>query len=117
LNEKAFLELLKDAIRYNQLQRYFIAKSCDIQAVQSHYDLKPDLDAIREDQADSGGLKLSHAQRRMLMILVALWDGNIADDLFGEGLGSLSRVIQSMDRNNRKLLGELIVTYPGWGQS
>ena len=117
LNETAFLERLKAAIRYNQLERYFTAETGDIQNVPRHYDLKPALNVIREDQADSGGLKLSHAQRRMLMILVALWEGHIADELFGESLGSLSRVIQSMDRNNRELLGELIVTYPGWGQS
>ncbi|MAZ03629.1 MAG: hypothetical protein CMN56_10860 [Sneathiella sp.] len=117
MNETAFLENLKDAIRYNQLEWYFTAETGDIQDAQGHYDLNPAIDVIREDQADSGGLKLSHAQRRMLMILVALWEGHIADELFGEGLGSLSLAIQSMDKNNRTLLSELIVTYPGWGQS
>ncbi|MEX0582140.1 MAG: hypothetical protein WD185_00605 [Sneathiella sp.] len=115
MNETEFVELVKSAIHYNQLERYFIADAGNIQDVQNHYKLKPNLDVIREDQADSGGLKLSHAQRRMLMTLVALWDGYTADELFGEGLGSLSRIIQSMDRNNRELLGDLIVAYPGWG--
>ena len=115
MDENAFTALIKDAIRYNQLERYFAAKAISIEQVQSHYDLQPNIDAIRRDQADSGGLKLSHAQRRMLMTLVALWEGRIADELFGKGLGSLPRIIQSMDRNNRELLGDLILTYPGWG--
>ena len=115
LNEPAFTEVLKEAIRYNQLERYFRANSGQIEDAESHYDLAPDIEAIKLDQADSGGLKLSHAQRRMLMTLVALWEGATADQLFEEGLGSLSRIIQSMDRNNRELLAELTLTYPGWG--
>ena len=114
LDEQAFTALVKDAIRYNQLERYFLAEDGPIERVESHYDLRPDIDAIKRDQADSGGLKLSHAQRRMLMTLVALWQGHTADEVFNEGLGSLARIIQSMDRNNRELLGDLIVAYPGW---
>ncbi len=106
---------MKDVIRYNQLERYFKTSTGSIEEVSSHYDLKPNIEAITRDQADSGGLKLSHAQRRMLMTLVALWEGATADQLFEEGLGSLSRIIQSMDRNNRELLAELILAYPGWG--
>jgi hypothetical protein len=115
LNEQAFTALVKEAIRYNQLERYFRAVTGSIENASSHYDLTPNVDAITRDQADSGGLKLSHAQRRMLMTLVALWEGTTADRLFDEGLGSLSRIIQSMDRNNRELMAELILTYPGWG--
>ncbi|WP_288904018.1 hypothetical protein [uncultured Sneathiella sp.] len=115
LTEQAFTALLKDAIRYNQLERYFKVSSGSIEEIASHYDLAPDIDAIKRDLSDSGGLKLSHAQRRMLMTLVALFDGYTADDLFEEGLGSLSRIIQSMDRNNRELMADLILSYPGWG--
>lgn len=115
LDEQTFTSLVKDAILYNQLERYFKASSGPIEDVSSHYDLSPDINAITQDQADSGGLKLSHAQRRMLMTLVALWEGATADQIFDEGLGSLSRIIQSMDRNNRELLAELILAYPGWG--
>lgn len=115
LDEKSFTALLKDVVRYNQLERYFKTTSGPIEDVDSHYDLMPNIDAIKRDQADSGGLKLSHAQRRMLMTLVALWEGATADLLFEESLGSLSRIIQSMDRNNREFLAELILAYPGWG--
>ncbi|MZR29068.1 hypothetical protein [Sneathiella litorea] len=114
MDEQAFTEFLKNSIRYNQLERYFVATPGPIEDATSHYDLIPNVDEIRRDLADSGGLKLSHAQRRMLMTLIALWNGGMADDLFQEGLGSLPRVIQSMDRNNRELLGNLILTYPGW---
>lgn len=105
---------MKDAIRYNQLERYFKVSCGSIDEAVSHYDLAPDIDAIKRDLSDSGGLKLSHAQRRMLMTLVALWEGTTADQLFEEGLGSLSRIIQSMDRNNREILADLILAYPGW---
>jgi hypothetical protein len=115
LNEQEFTDALKEAIRYNQLERYFTADACPVEDVDNHYDLAPDVPAIKKDQADRGGLKLSHAQRRMLTVLVALWEGNMANQLFEEGIGSLSSIIQSMDRNNRELLAELILTYPGWG--
>ncbi len=115
MDDHAFTSILKDVIRYNQLERYFISNTGSLEAAASHYELMPNVEAIRQDQADSGGLKLSHAQRRMLMILVALWQGHKADELFGEGLGSIPRIIQSMDRNNREMLGDLILAYPGWG--
>lgn len=113
--EQHFLTLLKDAIGYNQLERYFEGGAALIERAESPDDLRPDLAAIAADLEAPGGLKLSHAQRRMLTVLVALWDGGAADRLFGEGLGSLSRIIGAMDRGNRKRLADIIVAYPGWG--
>ena len=114
LNEQAFTEIVQQAIAYNQLERYFISPKGGASDVASHYDLEPNITEIKTDQTSAGGLKLSHAQRRMLMVLVALWDGRIADETFGESLGSLPKIVQSMDKNNRELLGDLMMTYPGW---
>lgn len=114
LNEQAFTEIVQQAIAYNQLERYFAASKDSPQNAGSHYDLEPNIAEIKTDQASVGGLKLSHAQRRMLMVLVALWDGRSADETFGESLGSLPKIVQSMDKKNRELLGDLIMTYPGW---
>ncbi|TNE37484.1 MAG: hypothetical protein EP348_05710 [Alphaproteobacteria bacterium] len=115
MQEQDFTRFIKEAITYNQLERYFTTTAGTLEATASHFDLSPDLEAIRADQASNGGIKGSNAQRRMLMILVALWQGFEADRLFGEGLGGIGRVIQSMDRTNRRLLSELIKSYPGWG--
>lgn len=114
--EQQFLTLLKDAIRYNQLERYFEGGKERVESSETPEDLRPDLAAIAADLKDPGGLKLSHAQRRMLTVLVALWDGAAADRLFGEGLGSLSRIIMSMDKANRKRLADILTAYPGWGE-
>lgn len=116
MDEDRFLTLLKEAIAYNQLARYFAGGAPRVEAAASLADLRPDIIAIDSDLKDPGGLKLSHAQRRMLTVVVALWDGGAADRLFGQGLGSLAHILQSMDRRNRKLLSEIILTYPGWGE-
>jgi len=108
-----FFETLKDAISYNQLERYFTG---NVTSVDSHYNLQPDIGAIKKDMASDGGLKLSHAQRRMLVVLVALWEGHIADEVFNQGIGDLSKIIQSMDKDNREIFAELIVSFPGWGK-
>jgi len=110
-----FTQLAKEAILYNQLERYFTPKGDGFDKLNNHFDLQPDLEAIKSDKESAGGLKLSHAQRRMLMLLVALWNGREADLVFNEGFGSISKLIHSMDRNNRELVAELVVTYPGWG--
>lgn len=115
MQEREFTETLIEAIIYNQLERYFHQPEGPLTDITSHYDLSPAVDTIREDMASAGGLKLSHAQRRMLSVLVSLWDGRVADSLFEEGLGSLANIIQSMDRTNRELLADIIVTFPGWG--
>ncbi|WP_169546283.1 hypothetical protein [Sneathiella aquimaris] len=115
MSEEEFTIIVKEAINYNQLNRYFLSKTGKIDTAKDHFDLTPDLESIRADKASDGGLKLSHAQRRMLILLVALWDGRYADDIFNEGIGSLGKMIHSMDRGNRELFADLIVTYPGWG--
>lgn len=115
MDANAFTKLVKESITYNQLERYFLTDQGSLELLEDHFTLRPDIDAIKEDMASEGGLKLSHAQRRMLIVLVALWDGRIADDVFSSGIGDLSKVIQSMDRNNRELFAELVVSYPGWG--
>jgi hypothetical protein len=112
---REFTETLIEAITYNQLERYFVLPEGPLANVENHFDLRPEVDAIRQDMASAGGLKLSHAQRRMLTVLVSLWDGRTADSLFEEGLGSLASIVQSMDRTNRELLADIIVTFPGWG--
>ncbi|MCG8491289.1 MAG: hypothetical protein MI743_06715 [Sneathiellales bacterium] len=115
MQQEEFTKILKEAINYNQLERYFLSETGDIESAQSHYELRPDLESVEKDKASDGGIKLSHAQRRMLIVLVALWDGRHADRVFEEGMGSLARTIHSMDRENRELFADLIVTYPGWG--
>lgn len=114
--ETDFTKIVQEAILYNQLERYFSPKGEEFDKIESHFELAPDTDEIEKDIASAGGLKLSHAQRRMLMLLVALWEGNEADRIFSEGLGTLGKLIHSMDRNNRELAADLIVTYPGWGK-
>ncbi|USG60763.1 hypothetical protein NBZ79_16515 [Sneathiella marina] len=115
MNAKEFTKLVKESITYNQLERYFLVDQGNLESLNDHFTLRPDIDAIEEDMASAGGLKLSHAQRRMLVVLVALWDGRVADKVFSNGMGDLPKVIQSMDRNNRELFAELVVSYPGWG--
>ncbi|PHQ70257.1 MAG: hypothetical protein COB93_05935 [Sneathiella sp.] len=110
-----FAETLQEAISYNQLERYFTVTGEGLPTATSHYDIQPDINAIKADIASAGGLKLSHAQRRMLVVLVALWEGRIADEVFADGIGSLPKIVQSMDKNNRALFADLIVTFPGWG--
>ena len=111
-----FTKLVKEAILYNQLERYFSPKGDTFDKLNNHFELQPNVIEIENDKKSAGGLKLSHAQRRMLMLLVALWDGQEADRIFGEGLGSLGKLIHSMDANNRDLVADLVVTYPGWGR-
>lgn len=110
-----FTKIVKEAIIYNNLSRYFSPIGTNFQHLENHLDLKPNISEIEKDKASSGGLKLSHAQRRMLIFLVALWDGREADRIFEEGIGSLAKMIHSMDRDNKELLADLVVTYPGWG--
>lgn len=115
MSATAFTKLVIESITYNQLERYFLTDQGNLEMLEDHFALRPDIDAINKDMASDGGLKLSHAQRRMLVVLVALWDGRIADEVFSNGMGDLAKVIQSMDRNNRELFAELVVSYPGWG--
>lgn len=110
-----FTKLVKEAILYNQLERYFSPKGDAFDKLNNHFDLKPSVKDIESDKNSAGGLKLSHAQRRMLILLVALWDGQEADRIFEEGIGSIGKLIHSMDTNNRDLVADLVVTYPGWG--
>ncbi|MBL4906448.1 MAG: hypothetical protein JKX94_03275 [Sneathiella sp.] len=114
--DEEFTKIVKEAINYNELNRYFLPTDEKFEAIDSHFELQPNISAIESDKASSGGLKLSHAQRRMLILLVALWEGNEADRIFSEGIGSISKMIHSMDRDNRELFADLILTYPGWGQ-
>lgn len=114
MSEIDFTTVVKEAITYNQLERYFTPKDNDFDKLTNHFDLKPNIEEIEKDKESAGGLKLSHAQRRMLILLVALWDGPAADRVFGEGIGSIGRLLHSMDRNNREIVADLIVTYPGW---
>ncbi|GLQ08004.1 hypothetical protein [Sneathiella chinensis] len=114
--EEEFTIILKQSIKYNQLERYFAATQGEVENAATHYDLYPDMERIIEDRDSPGGIKLSHAQRRMLMVLVALWEGDEADRVFGEGIGSIPTMIHAMDRQNRELLADLILTYPGWGR-
>gem|GEM_PF-3811863 len=113
--DSEFTKIVKEAINYNNLNRYFSPSGTEFQDIESHFLLKPNLTEIEKDKISSGGLKLSHAQRRMLIFIVALWDGREADRIFEEGIGSLAKMIHSMDRDNKELLADLIVTYPGWG--
>jgi hypothetical protein len=111
-----FTKIVKEAILYNQLERYFSPSGEKLELVETHYDLCPNVFEIEKDKNSDGGLKLSHAQRRMLIFLVALWEGREADRIFNEGIGTVSKLIHSMDRDNRELLADLIITYPGWGR-
>lgn len=113
--EQEFTIIIKETIKYNQLEKYFTARSGSIEDVTDHFDLSPDVGAITADKSSPGGLKLSHAQRRMLVLLTALWDERQANRIFSDGVGSLGPMIQSMDPTNRDLFADLVVTYPGWG--
>ena len=115
MDEAEFLAALKQAIVNCELARYFNIPDAGLDTVDSHYDLAPDLGAIAADRDSPGGIKGSHAQRRMLLVLVTLWHAGQAQELFGEDFAVLPRVIQSMDNENRGLLAELIYSYPGWG--
>ncbi|WP_025899992.1 hypothetical protein [Sneathiella glossodoripedis] len=115
MHEEDFTETLKAAITYNQLERYFTPKDSDLDRLTNHFEIAPDIKEIEKDRDSAGGLKLSHAQRRMLILLVALWNGREADRIFAEGIGSFPKLLHSMDRNNRELVADLIITYPGWG--
>lgn len=115
MNATIFTKLVKESIAYNQLERYFLTDHGNLESLEDHFILRPNINAIEADKKSDGGLKLSHAQRRMLVVLVALWDGRIADETFSSSMGDLAKVIQSMDRNNRELFAELVVSYPGWG--
>jgi hypothetical protein len=114
MDETAFTEALIAALRNAELERYCVLPEAGLAAVSSHLQVGFDVEAIRRDRASPGGIKGSHAQRRMLMLLVALWRPGAADELFGEGLSALPRAIMAMDRRNRAILAELIETYPGW---
>jgi hypothetical protein len=115
LNEQEFTKIVKEAIKYNQLEKYFSAKTDTIDKIDDHHLLSPDMMAIERDKSSAGGIKLSHAQRRMLVLLVALWDERQANRVFDGGIGSLGRMVQSMDATNREIFADLIITYPGWG--
>lgn len=114
MNEVAFTEAVIAAIGNAELERYACLPEGGLDAVRSHHEIGFDVDAIRRDMNSTGGIKASHAQRRMLMLLVALWRPMTADELFDEGLSVLSRAIMAMDSRNRAILAELIETYPGW---
>jgi hypothetical protein len=115
MDETDFLDALKQAIEGCELNRYFNIPEAGLGVVDSHYDLIPDLAAIAEDRDSPGGIKGSHAQRRMLLVLVTLWDAGQAQRLFGEEFAVLPKVIHAMDKQNRGILAELIYNYPGWG--
>ncbi len=114
MDEAEFLSALKAAIENCQIARYFQVPGDDLAALESHYDLAPDLAAIRQDLQSPGGIKGSHAQRRMLLILVTLWDPLQAQALFGEDFAILPTAVMAMDLENRGIFAELIYTYPGW---
>lgn len=114
MDEAAFTEALIAAIRNAELERYTLLPDGGLDAAASHYEIGFDIDAIRRDRDSPGGIKASHAQRRMLMLLVALWRPMAAEDLFDEGLSALPRGIMAMDARNRAILAELIEHYPGW---
>jgi hypothetical protein len=115
MNEAEFLVALKAAIETCELNRYFNIPDSGLDGVNSHYDLAPDLAAIAADRDSPGGIKGSHAQRNMLLVLCTLWDAGPAQQVFGEDFTVLPRIVHSMDKQNRGLLAELIYTYPGWG--
>ena len=114
MEEAEFLSALQAAIEKCQLARYFRVPGGELAALENHYDVVPDLAAIHRDMESPGGIKGSHAQRRMLLILVTLWDPVRAQALFGEDFAVLPAALMAMDRENRGILAELIYTYPGW---
>ncbi len=115
MDEDAFLDALKTAIEACELNRYFNIPAGGLALVDNHYTLIPNIEAIGEDMASPGGIKGSHAQRRMLLVLVTLWDSGQAQQLFGQDFAILPKVVMSMDARNRGILAELLYTYPGWG--
>lgn len=115
MDQQEFTKIVKEAIKYNQLEKYFFVNNGIIEEIDNHRDLSPDMPAIERDKSSAGGIKLSHAQRRMLVLLVALWDERQANRVFDGGIGSLGRMVQSMDATNREIFADLIITYPGWG--
>lgn len=114
MDEAAFTEALVAALRNAELERYCLLPDGGLEAVTSHYEIGFDVDEIRRDRDSPGGIKASHAQRRMLMLLLAFWRPDVADDLFDDGLSALPRAVMAMDARNRALLAELIESYPGW---
>jgi len=114
MDEIGFLEAVKAAIETCELERYFLPSGMALAALESHYSLAPDLAAIRTDIESPGGIKGSHGQRRMLLVLVTLWNSKKAQDLFDEEFAVLPTVVMSMDGRNRGILAELLYTYPGW---
>ena len=115
MDEAEFLDALKHAIESCELDRYFNIPASGLESVGSHYDLQPDLAAIAADRDSPGGIKGSHAQRRMLLVLCTLWNSGQAQQLFGEEFAVLPTVIHAMDKQNRGILAELLYSYPGWG--
>lgn len=114
MDETAFTEAVVAAIGNAEIARYFVLPDGGLDAVTRFDQIDVDAAAIRRDLASAGGLKASHAQRRMLLILVALCRPALAAELFAEGFEVLPRAIMAMDRRNRGLVCELILNYPGW---
>lgn len=114
MDEAAFTQAVVAAIRNAEIARYFRLPAGGLDAVSRHDEIDLDGEAIRRDLAAPGGLKASHAQRRMLLILASLCRPALADELFGERFGALPRAVMAMDRRNRGLVAELIFNYPGW---
>lgn len=114
MDEAAFTEALIAGIRNAELERYCLLPDGGLEAVTSHLQVGFDVEAIRRDKASPGGIKASHAQRRMLSLLIALWRPGVVDTLFDDGLAALPRAVMAMDARNRAILAELIESYPGW---
>jgi hypothetical protein len=114
MDAQEFTRAVVAAIENAELARYFILPDGGLPAVTSHLQIDLNVEAVRADLASPGGLKASHAQRRMLMVLAALWRPRQADDLFGESLGNLAHAIMAMDRYNREILAALVESFPGW---
>ena len=114
MDEMVFLEALKRAVERCQLEPYILPVGAELAAVESHWDISLNVAAVKADMASPGGLKLSHAQRRMLQVVATLWNSRSADELFGLPFSELVPVVMSMDRENREILAELLYSYPGW---
>lgn len=114
MDEGRFTEAVVAAIRNAEIAGYFVLPGGSLDTVNEHFQIDVDAAAIRADLASPGGLKASHAQRRMLMILVTLCRPGLAQDLFGEDFSMLPRAVMAMDARNRGLFAELIFSYPGW---
>lgn len=116
MDEAEFTRALVAALRNAELERYCTFPDGGPDAVTSHLQVGFDVEAIRRDRASAGGIKASNAQRRMLVLLVALWRPSMAGELFGVGLEALPQAIMTMDRRNRAILSALVETYPGWDE-